>query len=88
MRKAQTARGARFTTRNYFEKARSLMPLAVSVFVGAFRRADELSKSMEARGWACDCADFTPRAKGELTLADCSALLVSAALFALEVIIL
>lgn len=88
LRKAQTARGARFTTRNYFEKARSLMPLAVSVFVGAFRRADELSKSMEARGWACDCADFTPRTKGELTLTDCSALLVSAALFALEVIIL
>ncbi len=51
IRRAQTARGARFESRNIFEKAQSLLPLAVPIFLSAFRRADELSVAMEARGY-------------------------------------
>ncbi len=51
IRKAQIARGARFESKNLFEKAASLLPLIVPVFLSAFRRADELSIAMEARGY-------------------------------------
>ncbi len=47
--KAQTARGARFTSGNFLVRARNLVPLLVPLFVGAFRRADELALAMEAR---------------------------------------
>lgn len=87
LRKAQTARGARFDSRNYFEKARAIMPLILPVFVAAFRRAEALADTLEARGY-CFCAQRARVRRAELELADYSALLVSAALFALEVIIL
>lgn len=51
IRKAQTARGARFESKNLFEKAQSVIPLVIPIFVSAFRRADELSIAMEARGY-------------------------------------
>ncbi|MEW6523246.1 MAG: energy-coupling factor transporter transmembrane component T [Bacillota bacterium] len=47
--KAQMARGADFETGNMLQRARSLVPLLVPLFVGAFRRADELAMAMEAR---------------------------------------
>jgi len=47
--KAQMARGADFETGNIIQRARSLVPLLVPLFVGAFRRADELAMAMEAR---------------------------------------
>jgi len=51
IRKAQTARGATFESRKLSEKARAVLPLAVPIFLAAFRRADELSLAMEARGY-------------------------------------
>lgn len=51
IRKAQIARGARFESRRLLERAASMMPLVVPVFLAAFRRADELSAAMEARGY-------------------------------------
>ena len=51
IRKAQTARGARFESRKLTERAQSVMPLVIPVFLSAFRRADELSIAMEARGY-------------------------------------
>ena len=51
IRRAQTARGARFESRKLTEKAKSILPLVVPVFLGAFRRADELAMAMEARGY-------------------------------------
>ena len=51
IRKAQTARGARFESRKLSEKAKSVVPLVVPVFLAAFRRADELAMAMEARGY-------------------------------------
>lgn len=47
--KAQTARGARFDSKNIFVKIKSLVPLLVPLFVSAFRRAYDLALAMEAR---------------------------------------
>ncbi len=47
--KAQTARGADFDSGNLFARAKAMVPLLVPLFVGAFRRADELAMAMEAR---------------------------------------
>ncbi|MDR1701721.1 MAG: energy-coupling factor transporter transmembrane protein EcfT [Sporomusaceae bacterium] len=47
--KAQTARGADFSSGNIFKRAKSLIPILVPLFVSAFRRADELAVAMEAR---------------------------------------
>lgn len=49
--KAQMARGADFTRGNIVRRARSLVPLLVPLFVGAFRRAESLALAMEARGY-------------------------------------
>ncbi|MBX5464016.1 MAG: energy-coupling factor transporter transmembrane protein EcfT [Clostridia bacterium] len=47
--KAQQARGADFESGNLLRRARAMVPLLVPLFVGAFRRADELATAMEAR---------------------------------------
>ncbi len=54
IRKAQTARGARFDSPNLWEKGKAVLPLLAPVFVAAFQRADELSLAMEARGYRAD----------------------------------
>ncbi len=46
---AQKARGADFETGNLFKRAKALVPILVPLFVGAFRRADELATAMECR---------------------------------------
>ena len=47
--KAQKARGADFESGNIMQKAKSLIPLLVPLFISSFRRADELAMAMEAR---------------------------------------
>lgn len=47
--KAQTARGAKFDSKNLIERVKSLVPLLVPLFVSAFRRASDLALAMEAR---------------------------------------
>jgi len=47
--KAQMARGADFETGNLFQRAKSLIPLLVPLFISAFRIAVELAMAMEAR---------------------------------------
>ena len=51
IRKAQMARGARFDSRKLTQKAAAVLPLAVPIFLAAFKRADELSLAMESRGY-------------------------------------
>ena len=51
IRRAQTARGARFESRRLTERAQAVLPLVIPIFLSAFRRADELSMAMEARGY-------------------------------------
>ena len=47
--KAQMARGADFESGNLIQKAKSMVPLLVPLFVSAFRRATDLAMAMEAR---------------------------------------
>lgn len=47
--KAQTARGADFESGNLVQKAKSMVPLLVPLFISAFRRATDLAMAMEAR---------------------------------------
>jgi len=47
--KAQTSRGADFESGNIFQRAKSLIPLLVPLFVSAFRIAGDLAMAMEAR---------------------------------------
>lgn len=47
--KAQMARGADFETGNLIQKAKSMIPLLVPLFISAFRRATDLAMAMEAR---------------------------------------
>jgi energy-coupling factor transport system permease protein len=47
--KAQTSRGADFESGNLFQRAKSLVPLLVPLFVSAFRIAGDLAMAMEAR---------------------------------------
>ncbi len=47
--RAQAARGADFEHGNLIERAKSLVPILVPLFVSAFRRANDLAMAMEAR---------------------------------------
>lgn len=47
--KAQTVRGADFESGGLVQRAKSLIPVLVPLFISAFRRADELATAMEAR---------------------------------------
>lgn len=49
IRKAQMARGANFDTGNILQKAKSMVPLLVPLFLNSFRRADELATAMVSR---------------------------------------
>ncbi|HHX13871.1 MAG TPA: energy-coupling factor transporter transmembrane protein EcfT [Clostridiales bacterium] len=47
--KAQMARGADFESGNLLQRAKSLIPLLVPLFISAFRIAQDLAMAMEAR---------------------------------------
>ena len=49
--KAQKARGADFESGNILQRAKSLIPILVPLFISAFRRANDLAMAMEARGY-------------------------------------
>ena len=47
--KAQSARGADFHSGGLIKRAKSFVPILVPLFIGSFRRADELAVAMECR---------------------------------------
>lgn len=47
--KAQTARGADFESGNLVNRAKAMIPILIPLFIGAFRRADDLAVAMECR---------------------------------------
>lgn len=49
--RAQNARGAKVNTGNPIQRARSVVPLVIPIIVSAFRRGDELSQALLARGY-------------------------------------
>lgn len=87
IRKAQMARGARFDSPKLTEKAKAMLPLVVPIFLSAFKRADELSLAMEARGYRTDAKRPRPRF-GRLGRSELLALLICAAICLLEILFL
>ncbi|MCX8128102.1 MAG: cobalt ECF transporter T component CbiQ [Synergistetes bacterium] len=47
--KAQMARGAEFGTGKFFERIKGYVPLVIPLFIGVFRKAEELAIAMESR---------------------------------------
>ncbi len=86
IQKAQTARGARFESKKLTEKAASVLPLLVPMFLSAFRRADELSIAMEARGYR-NARNRTIKEKEPLKVADITALTASAVICIIQILI-
>lgn len=52
--RAQMARGADFESGNLVQRAKSMIPILVPLFLSAFRRAGELATAMEARCYRGD----------------------------------
>ena len=52
--KAQQARGVDFTSGSVYTRVKRMVPIMVPLFVGAFRRAEDLAVAMEARGYDPD----------------------------------
>lgn len=49
--KAQSARGAEFSSGPIMQRMKAFIPLLVPLFVSAFKRAEELALAMESRGY-------------------------------------
>ncbi|WP_019157115.1 energy-coupling factor transporter transmembrane component T family protein [Robertmurraya massiliosenegalensis] len=49
--KAQTARGVEFSGGPMKERIKAIIPLLIPLFIGSFKRAEELAIAMEARGY-------------------------------------
>ncbi|MBP5404444.1 MAG: energy-coupling factor transporter transmembrane protein EcfT [Clostridia bacterium] len=79
---AQKARGADFDTGGVLKKAKAMIPVLVPLFVGAFRRADELALAMDARCYS-SVAKRTKYKVMKLTVADLVAALFCLSVFAL-----
>ncbi len=86
IRKAQTARGARFESRHILDRAKSMGALVTPVFLSAFQRADELSLAMEARGYR-DAKQRTKKRREPLTWQEWGLVLAGAAVCGLELIL-
>lgn len=79
IRMAQIARGARFESKKLSERARSYVPLIIPIFISAFRRADELSLAMEARGYR-NAKNRTKKKKKPIVLYDYISLIICASI--------
>jgi len=86
IRKAQTARGARFDSGRLRERAESVFPLVIPIFLSAFRRADELALAMEARGYRCG-KKYSRGTKALIRWGDIGALLVTAGLLMAQIFV-
>ncbi|WP_449621808.1 energy-coupling factor transporter transmembrane component T family protein [Robertmurraya sp. Marseille-Q9965] len=49
--KAQTARGVEFSGGPIKDRVKAIIPLLIPLFIGSFKRAEELATAMEARGY-------------------------------------
>ena len=87
IRRVRKARGANFSAKGFMNKAETAMPLILPVLISSFRRADELTLVMESRGYRAGAGPFAVK-KPEPQTADWAALLVCAAVCAMQIIIL
>lgn len=58
---AQQSRGADLYTGSLVKRGKNLLPLLLPLFIGAFRRSEELADAMEARGYRSDVSRTTFR---------------------------
>ena len=79
---AQKARGADFDTGGALKKAKAMIPVLVPLFVGAFRRADELALAMDARCYS-SVAKRTKYKVMHLSVKDLVASVICLAVFSL-----
>jgi energy-coupling factor transport system permease protein len=86
IRKAQMARGARFDSNKLTEKAEAVLPLVIPIFFAAFKRADELSLAMEARGYRT-AADRTKKKFAPLQVGDYGTLAIVVGICVLQIVI-
>lgn len=49
--KAQTARGVEYNSGPVKDRIKAIVPLLIPLFIGSFKRAEELAVAMEARGY-------------------------------------
>ena len=77
--KAQMSRGADFESGSPIKRVKAMIPILIPLFVGAFRRADELAVAMECRCYNCD-AERTSYRRYSFGKYDMAALLCAAAL--------
>ena len=77
--KAQMSRGADFESGSPVKRVKAMIPILIPLFVGAFRRADELAVAMECRCYNCD-AERTSYRRYSFGKYDMAALLCAAAL--------
>lgn len=85
IKKAQISRGARFESKRLKDKAEAVMPMLVPVFVSAFRRADELSTAMEARGYRVD-SNHTKKTAVKFKIPEIAAIIISLIICVLQII--
>ena len=86
IQKAQMARGADFESGNLVNRAKSMIPILVPLFVSAFRRADELAMAMESRCYPGG-EGRTRMRELHFALRDAVALIVMAAVIAAVVLL-
>lgn len=84
--KAQMSRGADFESGSPVKRVKAMIPILIPLFVGAFRRADELAVAMECRCYNCD-AERTSYRRYSFGKYDMAALLCAAALCIVLIII-
>ena len=84
--KAQMSRGADFESGSPVKRVKAMVPILIPLFVGAFRRADELAVAMECRCYNCD-AERTSYRRYSFGKYDMAALLCAAALCIVLIII-
>lgn len=77
--KAQMSRGADFESGSPVKRVKAMIPILIPLFVGAFRRADELAVAMECRCYNCD-SERTSYRRYSFGKYDMAALLCAAAL--------
>lgn len=86
IKRAQTARGARFESKHLSQRAACVLPMVVPLFLAAFKRADELSTAMEARGYR-GARHRTRQRPRPMAFADFAAVLLSAVLCTAEALL-
>lgn len=84
IRKAQTARGADFESNHLHKKIMAMGALFIPLFIAAFKRADDLSIAMEARGFR-DAKHRTKKRYSKISISEWITITIFLLLFVIEI---